>query len=464
MPTVDHRNDAHGGGLQRGQPNEQDPSSSNPSPTSEVQATSNEAPLSLLQSAWLGLATATVILFGVGLVIGIALLPILIFFIVRSVNEDWMLVGHHDSDNDDGQRQGIEGGMHRWTSSLASETVFLWTINLALLAAVQVIHMVLVWYNVMYLRIMRTTVLPIRFFLMPIVVWLVMMESIRDGKETMCLPVRTANPNNANANETPNAPSSNTGGTRNSVPLPPPPTTSGSSANDTAHTAGLRTPLLPSRSQSSPTNESSHGNGKRRRNLRRRQQQMKRTFQRARIHHEWQYSESSLQLSQIVPILWQHQRRMCQQDSEDAVSFMEVLSCFVERFLVVFMTPFAVLDLYYVDGDPRQLVCFQLSYRQGKAWYWFMYFCRSDFTRCGIWFHGVRTAIERGKAMPSIHYVNGLRGNVQSKRNAGLDICEPTALSFLRKVHGVGHLPWPVCRKSLERVGSIWCEEQNGGE
>ena len=108
-------------------------------------------------------------------------------------------------------------------------------------------------------------------------------------------------------------------------------------------------------------------------------------------------SEEALNLSNVVPIMVEHERRCCQADGKSLVEE------FIKRFLVMTMTTNAVLDLYYKDGN--ELCSVQLSVKQGNVLHWFMYF--STESRAGIWYHGILNAMIRGLEIPSVRYING---------------------------------------------------------
>jgi hypothetical protein len=111
---------------------------------------------------------------------------------------------------------------------------------------------------------------------------------------------------------------------------------------------------------------------------------METIFRRVNIRYEPIQGESErFNLSQLVPILWEHERR---------VSPKNTLTEFLKRFLVVSLVPDGVVDLYY---NAKLVVAFQFSIQQQSVWHWFMYFCKNDYTKAGIWFHGALLSIVR---------------------------------------------------------------------
>ena len=187
-----------------------------------------------------------------------------------------------------------------------------------------------------------------------------------------------------------------------------------------------------------------------------------------------------LNLSQVVPVMWEHEQRMCalangttnttstngdsnnQTGNEKKGSVYEE---FLKRFLVVTVVPNAILDYYYVkrpsssparnggantndelsqrqelhtpQEDDEMLCCVQLSVQQGRTMHWFMYFALNSVTKSGIWFHGIDIAMERARRIPNVDYCNGQTHQTNSKRNAGFNVAQHTDHEILAKLY-----PW----------------------
>ena len=157
--------------------------------------------------------------------------------------------------------------------------------------------------------------------------------------------------------------------------------------------------------------------------VRRRYRKMEQAFRRDRIRCESVRSEDGLNLSQVIPIMWEHERRCCTLDGKSVVGE------FLKRFLVMVMTTNAILDLYY---DQENTLCsVQLSVPQSGVLHWFMYF--SVNTRSGIWYHGILNALVRGMKTDSIRFVSGQNHQTASKQGAGLipvDLNDPVMSSL----------------------------------
>jgi len=169
------------------------------------------------------------------------------------------------------------------------------------------------------------------------------------------------------------------------------------------------------------------------RGVHRRYRKMKEIFQLSGLRHEIVYSdESGLTFFQFLPILWEHQRRICPNDA---------VGEFVKRFLVVSLMPDGIFDLYFDDDNNQQLVAFQFSMLQSppSVLHWFMYFCKDSYTDKGLWFHGIRLALERGKALAKetegVVCVNAQCHQTSSKQNAGFKPAEHTNIDLLSELY-----------------------------
>jgi hypothetical protein len=122
-----------------------------------------------------------------------------------------------------------------------------------------------------------------------------------------------------------------------------------------------------------------------------------------------------------MPLLWEHEQRVC------AATGKHPLQEFIQRALIVTVVPDGILDLYYYHDHNHNnaLVSFQFSVCQGrqqqKVWHWFMYFCRNDYCKAGIWWHGALLAIERGRQL-KLNYTNAQTHQSESKLHAGYSL------------------------------------------
>jgi hypothetical protein len=165
--------------------------------------------------------------------------------------------------------------------------------------------------------------------------------------------------------------------------------------------------------------------------VKRRYRKMQHVYEKSGIRHETVYSESSLSLSEFLPILWEHEQRACPNG---------VVSEFIKRFLVVSLVPDGIFDLYY-SQESNELVAFQFSVLQETALHWFMYFCKNDYVKCGIWFHGILLALHRGqhvlRSLPDNcqnFFVNCQVHQTESKQNAGLEACQPSDTGTMSQI------------------------------
>lgn len=161
--------------------------------------------------------------------------------------------------------------------------------------------------------------------------------------------------------------------------------------------------------------------------VRKRFKQMEACFRRNGISYKTVRSEDALNLSLVLPILLEHERRCCLADGKN------VWEEFIKRFLVVSLFTDAVLDLYYDENN--DLCSVQLSVMQEKTIHWFMYFCLSSRAKCGIWYHGILQAMVRGLTIPSIEYVNAQVHQTDSKRGAGMQVCDHIDCDMLRNLY-----------------------------
>lgn len=267
-----------------------------------------------LQAGVLGLATLTMILIGVGVTLFTLFLPIIEFVLLFEERS--------------------------WTA---------WT----LIISMQFFHLCLVWYSTIYGTILRALIWPIRSLIMPVVMAVVRIESMRNRDGILYVDL-------------------------------------GDQARDSR---GEETIIMTSFRPS----------------VRRRYRKMEALYRRSRIRHEIHRAETSLRLADVVPVMWEHEKRCCERDGRN------VIEEFLKRYLVMTLATDAVLDLYY-DANEK-LVSVQLSLQQGEVHHWFMYFSRDHDS--GIWFHGILNAIVRGRRNPNVRYVNAQNHQTQSKKNAG---------------------------------------------
>ena len=225
------------------------------------------------------------------------------------------------------------------------------------LAVLNFVHCFGLWKSAYYLAVFRFLVLPIRRLVLPIVMAIARIESIREQEPVLYYKVVSEDSTSSN-------------------------------------------PVLF------------------RKSVRRHYRRMQKIYQRHNLQHKCFLSEYHLNLSQVMPVLWEHERRVC------AAANKNPLQDFIQRALVVSVVPGGILDFYFSDdnnsNDNHQLVSFQFSICQGRVWHWFMYFCRDDHQKSGIWWHGALLAIHRGHANTTqIDYVNAQQHQTESKVHAG---------------------------------------------
>jgi hypothetical protein len=200
-----------------------------------------------------------------------------------------------------------------------------------------------------------------------------------------------------------------------------------------------------------------------RKSVRRHYKRMEKIYQRAKIDHECVRAETHLCLKDVIPIIWEQQQR-----STDTVTPLED---FIKRALVVTVVPDGILDLYYTTttSGGELLVGVQFSILQGTVWHWFMYFCRSDCSQAGIWWHGALLAIQRGHLLKSVqdhevssfssnHYwVNAQVHQKDSKLHAGYSAADHTQAPILSQVYPQG---WALTRWIPESAMQVRLWEQ----
>jgi hypothetical protein len=253
-----------------------------------------------------------------------------------------------------------------------STRLMIWTA----IATVQIVHMYLLWSSITYLAVSRWIILPVRVLLMPLVMTVARIEAIREGEPTMYLDV--------------------------------------SKVRDSE--GGLTTKAAEEKVLMSFKKSN-----------RRRYTRMQKVFRGEKMRHKACWSEESLHLASILPIVMEHERRSSHMDGKN---FVEE---FIKRFLVVIMVPKALLDFYYDENNKLSSV--HLTVQQGNVLHGFLYFSSSHVTRSGIWFHGILTNLVRGTRSPSIRYVNGHVHQTESKRFAGLVPAEPTGSAMLQELY-----------------------------
>ena len=227
---------------------------------------------------------------------------------------------------------------------------------------IQIIHLRLLWTSTVYLMVLRTLVFPIRKLVMPLAMAIVRIEAIREETPVLYLDLARIEPN-----------------------------------EELSEVERLMQYFRPS--------------------IRRRYKKMEEKFHDRRIRIESGRSETTLNLSQILPVMWDHERRCCERDGKSLVAE------FIKRFLVMSLCTNGILDRYYdqnasQNDDGGDLVCIQLSVQQDDVLHWFMYF--SSDSRSGIWYHGILNSMVRGLQTPGVRYVNAQNHQTESKTSAGL--------------------------------------------
>lgn len=257
-----------------------------------------------------------------------------------------------------------------WTLLPSSQQSYQWTVYFPTVVLVQVVHAYLLWTDPKHLAAYRFLTKPIRRAVLPIVMYLVHMDAVKEQEDVAY------------------------------VQLPATGTTSSTSTQQE-----LFSMLRPS--------------------VRRRYKHMQQRFQQHKMRIKSVDAETDLNLQETMPILWSHQKRQSQ------ITNKNVWEEFIKRFLVVSVVPDGVLDLFF--NSENALMGFQMGIRQGSVYHWFMYFCRDEGRQSGTWFMGVWMSFLRAMSLQNdgISFVCGLTHHLDSKRNAGFDIASHTDTEVL---------------------------------
>jgi hypothetical protein len=317
------------------------------------------------QSIIIPMATLTVVLFGLSLIVVTMLWPLLLLvLLVKSV--------HSPSEHDDDTAIWIH---HSFVVAIV---------------LVEVVHLRMLYTDPHHLAGYRFLWLPVRRCILPVVIWVARMESIREATPTLYFQ---------------------------------------------ADQGSTNLEILLQRFRP---------------HVRRRYRKMQELFQSAHLRHETIYSESALNAQKLLPILWEHE---CRTSPDNTVSE------FIKRLLVVTLVPDGIFDLYY--DDAQQLVAFQFSIRQRAVLHWFMYFCKDDFSKSGIWFHGILLAIYRGQTLAENascdFFVNCQVHQTDSKQNAGLEVSEHSDSDLLSKLYP---FTWTIAMPEEVARLSLWSESR----
>ena len=293
-------------------------------------------------SILLPLATLSVIFLGIGLVLGVALLPAII----------------------------VLGCLILW------EGTYVYLIKLIVTVILQLLHLRCLYKSTLYFSFCRILVIQIRVLVVPFVIYVSRIESIREQAPTLYFDTKDI--------------------------------VSSDGSNDDDN-GSLRAPLLSNTRRTTPQQSSSNPLQSFRK-IRRRYAQMQRAFERDGITHKADFSDRVLNLSTALPILWEHERRITS-------NFFDALVESLKRFLVLVCMPLGILDCYY-DRD-GELIAIQLSVLVGSVWHWFIYLSKDSATKSGIWFHGIGTAQQRALSFSDTDFCNAQVHQTQSKQNAG---------------------------------------------
>jgi hypothetical protein len=266
---------------------------------------------------------------------------------------------------------------------LATTVSGLWEWMTAVLVSAQVVHLILLWKSVHYLAVLRFLALPIRSLIVPLVFLVARIESIREEAPTLYKRV--------------------------SAPI------------QVGDTSDSRSPLLKDHIM-----EEESRRRRKEKDVRKRYKKMEVTFRRNLIRHETRSSDTSLNLSHVVPVMWEHQKRVCEAEGKNLAEE------FLKRFLVVTVLPKSIMDYYY---DAQVLCAVSMSIQQSKVFHPMMYFSLNSATKSGIWFHATGTAIERAKQIPGIEFVCAGVHQTQTKRNAGFEAVEHTENTILSDLY-----------------------------
>jgi hypothetical protein len=174
------------------------------------------------------------------------------------------------------------------------------------------------------------------------------------------------------------------------------------------------------------------------RSIRRRYKKVvQQTFAQAGIRVVTVPVETGLDLQEVVPLIWAHQKRL-------VATTAKLVEDFVKRFLVMTVVPDGVLDLFYQDD---RLMAVQMGVLQGATYHWFMYFSHDQARQSGIWFYGTLLSIKRAKLLEGqgAVYVNAHIHHAQTKQNAGYDVASCEDYTLLDQLY-----PWAWARSLPE--------------
>ena len=261
-----------------------------------------------------------------------------------------------------------------------------YNIKLIVTVILQLLHLRCLYKSTLYFNFCRILVIQIRVLVVPFVIYVSRIESIREQAPTLYFDTKDSILSDG-SNE--NEPEQH--------------------MNMDDDNGSLRTPLLSSTRRTTPQQSSSHPRQSSRK-IRRRYAQMQRAFERDGITHKADFSDRILNLSTALPILWEHERRITS-------NFFDALVESLKRYLVLVCMPLGILDCYY-DRD-GELVAIQLSVLVGSVWHWFIYLSKDSATKSGIWFHGIGTAQQRALSFSDTDFCNAQVHQTQSKKNAG---------------------------------------------
>lgn len=186
--------------------------------------------------------------------------------------------------------------------------------------------------------------------------------------------------------------------------------------------------------------------------VRRKHKEMEELFVEANIERRSLYSETQLKASDVIPLIWEHERRQCKKNNKN------VLKEFITRLVVMTVVTDGILDLYYDGGDSSKPIAIQLSVLQGNTLHWLAYFSSELATTKGVWYQGILLSMTRGVLMPSVHFVNGQCHDELTKRQAGFLVAEHTEHARLLELY-----PWASTERIPEKMVRFagWEQQSN---
>jgi hypothetical protein len=162
-----------------------------------------------------------------------------------------------------------------------------------------------------------------------------------------------------------------------------------------------------------------------------------------------------LSLVTDVPIIWSHEHRKVAADESSSP-----LAEFIKRFLVMFLTSNAYIDRYY-DRDGNLCALSLFSGVNEKIYLCFMYFCSQDHARSGIWQYNHLRGLLRAIVSGNYNYINFFVHQSFAKQLAGASPADYKDTELLHHLYPFGFFrepPEDVIELKLDLANVISCK------